>query len=46
VNQHLPAALAARDAILPALVISLACLGVVSLFTTPPSERQLRPFEE
>lgn len=46
VSQHLPAALAARDAILPALIVSLLCLSVVSLVTTRPSERQLRPFEE
>jgi solute:Na+ symporter, SSS family len=46
VNQHLPAALAARDAILPALVVSVAALGIVSLLTKPPEERQLRPFEE
>lgn len=46
VSQHLPVALAARDAILPALIVSLLCLSVVSLVTTRPSERQLRPFEE
>jgi SSS family solute:Na+ symporter/sodium/proline symporter len=46
VSQHLPASLAARDAILPALIVSLLCLGVVSLLTKRPSERQLRPFEE
>jgi len=46
VSQHLPAGLAAQDAILPALVISLVGLGVVSFFTTRPTERQLRPFEE
>jgi SSS family solute:Na+ symporter/sodium/proline symporter len=46
VSQHLPAGLAAQDAILPALVISLLGLGVVSLLTTRPTERQLRPFEE
>ncbi|HZQ45112.1 MAG TPA: sodium:solute symporter family protein [Acidobacteriaceae bacterium] len=46
VNQHLPAWLAARDAILPALVVSLICLGFVSLLTTRPSEAQLRPFTE
>ena len=43
---HLPAVVAARDAILPALVGSLLCLVVVSLATEPPSESHLRPFEE
>ena len=43
---HLPAVLAARDAILPALVGSLLCLVIVSLATEPPSESHLRPFEE
>jgi SSS family solute:Na+ symporter len=42
---HLPAVLAARDAILPALVASLLCLFIVSLATKAPTERHLRPFE-
>jgi SSS family solute:Na+ symporter len=42
---HLPAVIAARDAILPALIASLLCLFVVSLATKPPSESQLMPFE-
>ena len=42
---HLPPILAARDAILPALVASLICLVVVSLCTEPPNEAHLRPFE-
>jgi SSS family solute:Na+ symporter/sodium/proline symporter len=46
VSQHLPASLAARDAILPALIASVLCLGLVSLFTLPPREAQLRPFTE
>jgi SSS family solute:Na+ symporter len=41
---HLPAVLAARDAILPALIASLIALAVVSLATRPPTEAQLRPF--
>ena len=45
VKAHLPAALAARDAILPALVASLLGLVAGSLLTRRPSERQLRPFE-
>lgn len=42
---HLPAVVASRDAILPALLASLLCLVAVSLLTPPPSERQLAPFE-
>jgi len=41
---HLPAVVAARDAILPALVASLICLFLVSLFTKKPSAEQLAPF--
>lgn len=43
---HLPAGIAAMDAIVPALIASLLCLFVVSSLTAPPSESQLRPFEE
>jgi solute:Na+ symporter, SSS family len=46
VSQYLPASLAARDAILPALVVSLICLFLVSYFTPRPSEAKLRPFAE
>jgi SSS family solute:Na+ symporter/sodium/proline symporter len=46
VRTHLPPAVADRDAILPALLASLLCLFVVSLFTAPPTEAQLRPFSE
>ena len=46
VSQHLPATVAARDAILPALIVSLVCLGLVSLLTARPTEAQLRPFTE
>jgi SSS family solute:Na+ symporter/sodium/proline symporter len=46
VTPHLPAGIAALDAILPALIASLLCLFVVSLATKPPSESHLRPFEE
>jgi SSS family solute:Na+ symporter/sodium/proline symporter len=42
---HLPAVIAARDAILPALVASLLCLVVVSLLTKSPNEEHLQPFE-
>ena len=41
---HLPPIIAARDAILPALVASLVCLFAVSLLTPKPSEAQLAPF--
>ena len=46
VSQNLPASVAARDAILPALIVSLVCLGLVSLLTARPTEAQLRPFTE
>jgi SSS family solute:Na+ symporter len=42
---HLPAVIAARDAIFPALLASLLGLFVVSLLTPAPSEAKLRPFE-
>ena len=41
---HLPAVIAARDAILPALLASLLGLFVVSLLTKKPSAEQLAPF--
>ncbi|MGI4756405.1 MAG: sodium:solute symporter family protein [Janthinobacterium lividum] len=40
----LPPVLAQRDAIFPALIVSLVSLVVVSLLTPAPSEAQLRPF--
>ena len=46
VHNHLPAVVADRDAIFPALVASLVCLGVVSLLTKRPSEAQLAPFAD
>src|SRR5580698_4937564 len=46
VSQHLPASVAERDAILPALILSLICLGLVSFLTPRPSEAKLRPFAE
>jgi SSS family solute:Na+ symporter/sodium/proline symporter len=42
---HLPPVIAARDAILPALVASLLCLFTVSLLTKRPTEEHLRAFE-
>jgi SSS family solute:Na+ symporter/sodium/proline symporter len=46
IHTHLPAVLTQRDAIFPALVTSLCCLFAVSLFTAPPSAKQLTPFGE
>jgi solute:Na+ symporter, SSS family len=46
VHAHLPAVVAERDAILPALVASLVCLLLVSLVTARPSAKQLKPFGE
>ncbi len=43
---HLPAILARRDAIFPALLVSLLCLVLVSLCTAPPTAKQLQPFAE
>jgi SSS family solute:Na+ symporter/sodium/proline symporter len=44
VHKHLPRVLAGRDAIFPALVISLLCLVVVSLLTEPPKKEQVGLF--
>ena len=44
VARVLPAVVAQRDAILPALLVSLLALVVVSFLTTPPTEAQLQPF--
>jgi len=44
VHAHVPAAIAERDAIFPALLASLLCLVVVSLATPRPSEAHLRAF--
>ena len=46
IASHLPPRLAAQDAILPALVVSLLCLLIVSLLSPRPSASQLRPFAE
>ena len=46
IHTHLPAILAERDAIFPALIASLLCLIVVSLFTPPPTESHLRAFAD
>jgi SSS family solute:Na+ symporter/sodium/proline symporter len=46
VHAHVPAALAQRDAIFPALIASLLALVAVSLLTPPPTAQQLQPFAE
>ena len=46
VTPHLPAIIGARDAILPALLVSLLCLCIVSLSTARPSAAQLAPFAD
>jgi SSS family solute:Na+ symporter/sodium/proline symporter len=46
IHTHLPAVLAERDAIFPALLASLLCLVTVSLLTPPPTESHLRAFAE
>ncbi len=46
IHTHLPAQLAERDAIFPALITSLLCLVLVSLITPAPSKAQLEPFSE
>jgi SSS family solute:Na+ symporter/sodium/proline symporter len=45
-HTHLPAIIAQRDAIFPALIASLLCLILVSLLTPPPTESHLRAFEQ
>ena len=45
IHSHLPARIAERDAIFPALLASLLCLIVVSLATPRPSEDHLKAFE-
>jgi SSS family solute:Na+ symporter len=46
VHAHVPAILAQRDAIFPALLLSLIALVTVSLLTPPPTSAQLQPFDE
>jgi SSS family solute:Na+ symporter/sodium/proline symporter len=46
IHTHLPAILADRDAIFPALIASLLCLIVVSLLTPRPTESHLRAFAD
>ena len=44
VRHHLPAAIAQRDAIFPALIASLICLYVVSWLTPPPQREKVAQF--
>jgi SSS family solute:Na+ symporter/sodium/proline symporter len=44
IHANLPAALAERDAIFPAVLASVVCLVLVSAVTPAPREEQLRPF--
>jgi len=44
VQHHLPAILASRDAIFPALIAALLCLVIVSLATKPPKPEQVALF--
>jgi SSS family solute:Na+ symporter/sodium/proline symporter len=46
VAPHLPAAIGNRDAILPALFVSLVCLIAVSFATPPPTQLQLESLGE
>jgi solute:Na+ symporter, SSS family len=41
VHRHLPAVLAQRDAIFPALIVAVLCLVVVSALTPPPRREQV-----
>jgi SSS family solute:Na+ symporter/sodium/proline symporter len=44
VHKIMPSVLAQRDAIFPALIVSLLCLGVVSALTKPPRREQVEQF--
>jgi SSS family solute:Na+ symporter/sodium/proline symporter len=46
IHHHVPAILADRDAIFPALIASLLCLILVSLLTPRPNLAHLTPFAE
>jgi len=46
IHTHLPAVIAERDAIFPALLASLLCLVTVSLLTHRPTDSHLRAFAE
>jgi SSS family solute:Na+ symporter/sodium/proline symporter len=44
IHHHLPAVIAERDAIFPALIAALVCLVGISLLTKPPRAEQLAQF--
>jgi solute:Na+ symporter, SSS family len=44
IHRHLPAVIAQRDAIFPALLAAVLCLVVVSAFTKPPTPEHLAQF--
>jgi len=44
VKRHMPAMLAQRDAIFPALIAALFCLVAVSALTPPPKAEQVALF--
>jgi SSS family solute:Na+ symporter/sodium/proline symporter len=44
IHRHLPAVIAQRDAIFPALLASVLCLVVVSALTKPPSREHIAQF--
>jgi SSS family solute:Na+ symporter len=46
IHHHVPAILADRDAIFPALIASLLCLVIVSLLTPRPNLAHLTPFAD
>jgi SSS family solute:Na+ symporter/sodium/proline symporter len=46
IHTHVPAILADRDAIFPALIASLLCLVIVSLLTPRPNLAHLTPFAD
>jgi SSS family solute:Na+ symporter/sodium/proline symporter len=46
IHHNVPSIISDRDAIFPALLASVLCLFLVSLFTRPPDAGQLEPFAE
>ena len=44
IHNHLPAVLAQRDAIFPALIVAVLCMVVVSALTKPPRKDQVAIF--